>query len=478
MEETFKRSEEKYRNLFENAQDTILTYDSKGIISSVNRKAEDYGFRKDQVIGKNMLKFIPKKYWPRLIKEHLDITRGNPTEGEIEVITPMGKINAEYKSNPLRQGEKVVGAQTILRDVTERKKMEEILKQSEQKFKSLFERSPEALAYVDTKLEILDINPSFTELFGYTKEEALSKNLDNLIVPADKESEAEELNERAIRGNVHHDTIRKTKQGSLVPVSVSAAPIISQGALTGHVAVYKDISNLKKAEEALTAMNEKLRVIGGLTRHDARNRLTLVTTNTYLAKECLAGNKEAEGYLGKIQGAVNDVVGIFDFAKIYEMLGAEKPTYVNVEKTVNEAVSLFPALATVKVVINCQGLTVLADSLLRQAFYNLVDDSLKYAQNLTQIKVHYERASDDHLRLIYEDDGGGISLDKKPMLFQRGYTSGKGSGYGLYLIQKMMEIYGWSIQETGEPGKGARFVMEIPKLNKEGKELYLLNAKV
>ncbi|HML04053.1 MAG TPA: PAS domain S-box protein, partial [Candidatus Bathyarchaeia archaeon] len=339
-EETLKQSEEKYRNLVENARDTILTYDPTGIISSANKKIEDYGFRRDQFIGNNMFKFIPKKYWPRLIKEHSNIASGNPTEGEIEVITPTGKINVEYKSNPVRQGDKVIGAQTILRDVTERKKaeeaireseqkfrsifegvadgvayldklgrildvnrraieifggsrqeivgkrfteigifslkdtlaltrnlatilrgkktvlnveiknkngqvislecstsilktgdrtmiaavlrdiserkkMEEDLKQSEQKFKSLFERSPEALAYVDSRLEILDINPSFTELFGYTKEEALGKDLDNLIVPADKESEAEELNERAIRGNVHHDTVRKTKQGSL-----------------------------------------------------------------------------------------------------------------------------------------------------------------------------------------------------------------------------------------------------------------------
>ena len=602
MEETLRRSEEKYRNLFENAQDTILTYDSKGIISSVNRKAEDYGFRKDHVIGKNMLKFIPKKYWPRLIKEHSDIARGNPTEGEIEVITPMGNITVEYRSNPIRQGERVIGAQTIMRDVTDRKKaeetireseekfrsifegvadgiiyldkfgkildanrkaleifggsreellgkrfteigifsfketltlmgnlggilrgkktvinveiknknsqaislecstsllktgdrtmiaavfrdvserkrMEENLRQNEQKFRSLFERSPEALAYVNSKLEILGINPSFTELFGYTREEAKSKDLDSLIVPTDKKDEAEELSERAIEGNVHQDTVRKTKNGSLVPVSVSAAPITEKGVLTSYIAVYKDISHLKKAEEALTTMNEKLRVIGGLTRHDARNRLSLVTTNAYLAKECLAGNIEAKGYLGKIEGAINDVVGIFDFAKIYEMLGVEKPTYVDVEKTVNEAVSLFPALKTVKVAIDCHGLTVLADSLLRQAFYNLIDDSIKYARNLTQIKVYYERVNNDHLRLVYEDDGGGIPLDKKPMLFQRGYTSGKGSGYGLYLIQKMMEIYEWTIRETGEPGKGACFVMDIPKLNKEGKELYQLDTE-
>jgi PAS domain S-box-containing protein len=333
------------------------------------------------------------------------------------------------------------------------------------------------MAYLNPRFEILDINPRFTELFGYTKEDAKGKNLDSLIVPNGKTEEAEDLGKRAIRGYIYHDTVRRTKNGSLVSVSVSAAPIIVRDILTGFVAVYKDISHLKKTEEALSIINEKLHVISGLSRHDARNKLTLVTTNAYLAKECLQENREALGYLEKIGMAVNDVLGIFDFAKMYEMLGAEIPTYVDVEKTVNDAVSLFPALDSVKVINHCHGLAVLADSLLRQAFYNLLDDSLKYAQSFTMIKAYYEKADNDLLRLIYEDNGVGIPLDKKPKLFQQGYTTGKGSGLGLYLIQKTMEIYGWTIQETGQPGRGARFVMEIPKYNKEGNELYRLNAK-
>ena len=74
--------------------------------------------------------------------------------------------------------------------------------------------------------------------------------------------------------------------------------------------------------------------------------------------------------------------------------------------------------------------------------------------------------------LVYEDDGVGIPKDAKPKIFDEGYTSGKGSGYGLYLIRKMMEVYGWIIQEKGEPGKGAKFVIEIPKQNSSEKENY------
>jgi PAS domain S-box-containing protein len=475
-----KESEEKFRSIFEGVADGLIYLDRFGKILEVNRRAvEILGGSEEELLGKRFTKIgiFSFKETMTLMGNLAGILRGKKTILNLNIKNKKGQvISLECSTSLLKTGSQTMIA-TVLRDISERREAEEALRQSEERFRSLFERSPEALAYVDSQFEILDSNPRFTELFGYTREEARGKNLDSLIVPADRIDEAEKLGERAAEGYVYHDTVRKTKHGLLVPVSVSAAPIVVKGVLIGYVAVYKDISHLKKAEEALTVMNEKLRVIGGLTRHDARNRLSLVTTNAYLVKECLRGNNEAESYLEKIEGAVNDVVGIFDFAKIYEMLGVEKPTYVDVAKAVNEAVSLFPALETVKVMIGCHGLAVLADSLLRQAFYNLIDDSLKYAQNLTQIKVYYERMDNDHLRLVYEDNGAGIPFDKKSMLFQRGYTSGKGSGYGLYLIQKMMEIYGWTIQETGEPGKGARFVMEIPKFNKEGKELYCLDAK-
>jgi signal transduction histidine kinase len=154
------------------------------------------------------------------------------------------------------------------------------------------------------------------------------------------------------------------------------------------------------------------------------------------------------------------------------MLGAEELGYIDVEKTVNEAISLFSDLKNVKVTNDCHGLIVLADSLLRQSFYNLIDNSLKYSQKITKIRVHYETTGNNELRLAYEDDGVGIPDTEKPKLFKEGYSTGGSTGYGLYLIKKIMEVYGWTIQETGEPGKGAQFIITIPKINQNGKENY------
>ncbi|MFQ6073622.1 MAG: PAS domain S-box protein [Candidatus Bathyarchaeia archaeon] len=151
-EEALKESEGKYRNLFENARNAIVAFDLKGNVTAVNKVIEEYGFRRDEMIGKNMLKFVSKKYWPRLLKELAKISRGKPVEGDIEIATPRGKRIAEYRSNPIRQGKKVVGFQTILRDVTEKREMERKLRQYSQRLKELLETRTEQLKVTKEQL--------------------------------------------------------------------------------------------------------------------------------------------------------------------------------------------------------------------------------------------------------------------------------------------------------------------------------------
>jgi signal transduction histidine kinase len=280
------------------------------------------------------------------------------------------------------------------------------------------------------------------------------------------------LDKKAIKGYVYHNTVRRRKNGSLVPVSISTAQITMWGRLIGYIVMYKDISELNNAEKKLETVNEKLRVVGGLTRHDVRNKLSTITGNAYLLKKKLVGNSEILDELRDMETAVTQITKIFDFAKAYEMLGAEELVYVDVEKTLNEAISLFANLNSIKVINDCHGLTALADSLLRQLFYNLIDNSLKYGQEITRIRIYYEKTSQDELKLVYEDDGVGIPVAEKLKLFKEGYSTGGGTGYGLYLIKKIAEVYGWTIEETGESDRGAQFVITIPRTDANGKENY------
>ena len=94
---------------------------------------------------------------------------------------------------------------------------------------------------------------------------------------------------------------------------------------------------------------------------------------------------------------------------------------------------------------------------------------MKYGENTRQIKIHYRAPSADQLELVYEDDGVGIPDSMRSNLFKEGFTSGKGTGYGLFMIKRVCEVYGWTIRETGRQGKGAQFTINMPKAKPDGK---------
>jgi signal transduction histidine kinase len=229
--------------------------------------------------------------------------------------------------------------------------------------------------------------------------------------------------------------------------------------------------NLKESRDKLEIMNEKLGVVGSLTRHDVRNKLSAVTGYAYILKKKHSDLADIVDGLSKMEQAVAESMKIFDFAKMYEQLGAEELAYVKVDEKINEAVALFSG--SIPTIINeCHGLRVLADSFLRQLFFNFVDNTRKYGKKITTIRVYFENADQDRLKLVYEDDGVGIPLENKQHLFKEGFSTGGSTGFGLFLTKKMIDVYGWTIIEDGEPGKGAKFTITIPKLNKNGKENY------
>jgi signal transduction histidine kinase len=256
------------------------------------------------------------------------------------------------------------------------------------------------------------------------------------------------------------------------PIKDKDGNVVAALELTVNITAKKEAEKkLKENSNKIELMNEKLRVVGELTRHDTRNKLSAVTGYAYLLKKKYADQADIVEGLCKMEQAVKDSMKIFEFAKMYEQIGVEELTYINVEEKLNEVTTLFSG-SLPKIINECQGLTVLADSFLRQLFYNFIDNTRKYGQKTSIIKVHYQKTDKDNLELIYEDDGVGISAENKLKLFSERFSTGGSTGFGLFLIKKMMDVYGWQIEENGEQGKGAKFTITIPKLSKNRKENY------
>jgi PAS domain S-box-containing protein len=384
------------------------------------------------------------------------------------------EVWAHPVKNP--EGKKVVIH--IARDVTERKKAEENLKISERRL-----TKAQAVAHIgdwdwSIQTDKLTWGEQTYRLFGFPLETvpSVEKFLDR--VHPDDAAFVRQSIENALKGKPYDIDMRIIRTDGVERVANATGEVEydPQGKPMRMYGMIQDITERKKAEEALNRVmdelvlvNEKLGVVGSLTRHDVRNKLSAVTGYAYLLKKKHADEADIVEGLGKMEQAVKDSIKIFEFAKVYEQLGAEKLTYLEVEKTVKEAVAILSGF-NLRVVNECEGLVVLADSFLRQLFYNLMDNTRKYGQKATKVRVYSEKVESDGLKLVYEDDGVGISAENKLRLFSEGFSTGGSTGFGLFLIKKMMDVYGWQIQEVGEPGKGAKFTITIPKLNKNGKE--------
>jgi signal transduction histidine kinase len=228
-------------------------------------------------------------------------------------------------------------------------------------------------------------------------------------------------------------------------------------------ALRKTSEELRAESEKFKLLNEKLEVVGKLTRHDLRNKLASMKGYVYLLKKKIGENVELKNYLTQIESIFASTEKLLAFSNVYENIGLNQSRLMSVQSCFDNAASLFPELQKLKVENKCQSLEVLADSQLELLFYNLIDNSLRHGQKTSHISLHYMQKSNG-LSIIYEDNGVGIPEANKSKLFSEGFTTGKGSGYGLSLIQRIIQVYGWTVMEKGKPGKGVQFIIFIPKV--------------
>jgi PAS domain S-box-containing protein len=429
-----------------------------------------FGYSAEEIVGKHPYgAIVPKEAQPIVEKIWRRLLEGDETAHSInDNFTKAGElITCSWTNTPLkREDNSVIGVLSMVQDITEREKAKRDLRESEERYRSLFEQAPLPVAITTLDGTLFDANVSMQTFLGYSLEELKKTSVISLYEnDQDREKLFETLRQNGIASDFY--TRLKRKDGTCVDVflNVSKFQIGKERFLRTTI---QDVTKRKEAEEALNRtmdelviVNEKLGVVGNLTRHDVRNKLSAITGNIYLLKKKHSDNPEIINRLGQMEEACRSIVEIFDFAKMYEQIGVGKLNLTDVGKTIDEAKAFFSSSSNVKIINSCQGLAVNADSMLRQLFYNLIDNSLKHGKTVTEIKLWFNSGT-SVIKLFYEDNGVGIIEANKSLIFSEGFTTG-GTGLGLKLIKKIIESYGWTMEENGIPSKGARFQMTIPK---------------
>lgn len=219
-----------------------------------------------------------------------------------------------------------------------------------------------------------------------------------------------------------------------------------------------EIDERKQFEDAIRLANRKLNTLSSITRHDILNQVSAIVMYLSLAGEEVDDPAKMRAHLEKI-GQITDLIQKqIRFTHDYQYIGTRPPVWQSVEHTVNAGLKHLDRKG-LRVEKKLDNVEILADFQLEKVFHNLVENTLSHGGHATFCRFSYR--IDGDLTLVYEDDGVGIPAGAKEKIFKREYY--RNTGYGLFLAHEVLGTTGITIQETGEPGKGARFRITVPR---------------
>jgi diguanylate cyclase (GGDEF)-like protein/PAS domain S-box-containing protein len=264
-EEALRESEERYRDLFESATDLVQSAAPDGSLVYVNRAwREALGYEESEIAGLSLFDIIHPDSAAHCMKMFERVMAGEKLDHvEAIFVAKDGRsISVEGNVNWRFEDGKPVATRGIFRDITERKRMEEELRESEERFRSLSASAPIGVFLLDLRGDCVYANPRLQSISGLTLEESLGYGWSKVIHPDDRAAALEAAEKAAHDGrDFSHELRIVTPEGELRWIHVHTSPMFSaQGKQTGRVGTIEDITDSKQAQEERERLHAELEV--------------------------------------------------------------------------------------------------------------------------------------------------------------------------------------------------------------------------
>lgn len=260
-----QESEQRYKSLYANHPHGIFTFDRHGFLESINAGAEN-------ITGYTIQELKDGDFRTALMPLEMDkvkrlfyktVKTKKPQRYELSFLHKNGQlIDLQAMNIPIIVNGKLVGIHGIATDITEVKHAYNALNETKKNLEVFWNNSADPIFFIDMNGDIVRVNPAFEETFGYTEEEMLSGNV--TIIPAHMSKDQFDIVERISQGETvnSHDTIRMTKSGKPLNIISSYSPVRNADKeIVGATIIYKNVTELKKAETALQKSQEKYKLI-------------------------------------------------------------------------------------------------------------------------------------------------------------------------------------------------------------------------
>lgn len=470
----------------------IINLDPQGIVKLWNPAAERiYGWNEQEVINRP-LPTVPTDREEDYRRDHESASRGFIFDGlETRRRRKDGAlIDVSISTAPLRSARgEITSVVALVTDITERKRAEEALRESEDRFRTVAETASDAIIMIDEASKIIFINPAAETIFGYAVEEMRGKPLTMLMPEYLRHIHRQSL-DRYVNTGEKHISWRSVelpglhKSGQEIPLELSFGEFIREGRhfFTG---IARDISKRKQLEQAIRVRAEELAEANRIKdeflatlSHEMRTPLTSILGWAHLLQAGTLNDETSTRALEAIQrNAKSQAQLIEDLLDVSRVITGKLRLEV---RPTNLASVIEAAVDAVRPAAEAKGLQLTATldhsvivsadpDRLQQVIWNLLSNSIKFTGAHGRIEIEFERA-DAHAQIIVRDTGVGISPDFLPHVFERfrqaDSTSTRfygGLGLGLALVRHLVEMHGGTVQALSPgQGMGSTFMVTLP----------------
>ncbi|NLO80685.1 MAG: PAS domain S-box protein [Xanthomonadaceae bacterium] len=512
MTEAFQQSEAKFAALVQAATDAIIITDSEGRIVSWNHGAtEMFGYQEEAVIGRSWDRILP----PRLRQQYdrgrrIAISGHGPLLRRVLALSAVRENGEEFpvEVSLARWG---VGDETflsaIIRDVSEREKVQQALRLSEARFRAVFENAAIGVMLTDLDGRILEANPALGKMLGYEPAELRDLEQNMLVHPEDRIA-THQLTQ-ALKENqqpfVKQQKRYLRRDGSVVWGSLTASLIRDdQGQPRFLLRLIEDVTELRAAQEALSQAyheleqrveartrelrlqteelarsNAELEQFAYVASHDLQEPLRSISGFAQLLErryKHLLG-EEGQAFVGYIVSGTDRMRALITDLLSYSRAGmGEKPRVpVDMEAVLDQALdSLVGSIREKRVVIVRDPLPVVwGDPVgFEHLLQNLIGNALKFNRSLSPRVEISARDNGEEWLFVVRDNGIGIEPEFLPRLFTifqcgRRRSDYAGTGIGLAICKKVVESHHGRIWAESTPGEGTTFYFTLPKVQED-----------
>ncbi|OGP89488.1 MAG: hypothetical protein A2156_11115 [Deltaproteobacteria bacterium RBG_16_48_10] len=487
-------SEQRYRNLVDNAPDVIFTLAPDGTVTSLNPAFE-------RITGWPRSEWLHKQFTPILHPDDLSrglelfqrVLRGEKTATfQLRVLSKSADyLVGEFMVTPQTQSGSLIGILGIARDVTNRKKAEDDLRASEERFHQFFENEPTYCYMISKDGEILDVNRSALEALGYEKEELKGKPVATIYAPEVGERVKELIKKWKETGRLENEEIVVvTKDGTRRTILLSTSMVRGpDGDILHSISTQRDITELRNTEEQLR-QSQKMEAIGRLAggvAHDFNNLLTIIKGNSQLSLMDLEKNnplrENLEGVLRASDRASDLIRQLLAFSRrqILEMKVLDlNSLLMDLDKMLHRLIGEDIELVTL--LTKDLGRVKVDSGQIEQVILNLAVNSRDAMPSGGSLTIETANAELDeeyarrhvavipgrYVMLSVSDTGAGMTPEVRDKVFEPFFTtkeSSKGTGLGLSTVYGIVKQSGGNIWVYSEPGKGTTFKIYLPRVD-------------